>query len=283
MIIKVGLAQINPTLGDVGRNLDIFEDYLGRAQKEKVDLLVFPELGLTGYFLRDTVPDVALREGSPILERLQAMSREMDIITGFVEESKDHLFYNAGIYLERGQVRHIHRKVYLPTYGMFDEQRYFAQGRKIRVFDTRFGRLGLLICEDLWHLSTAYVAFQDGADFLVNLGSSPSRGLKGEGKLTIADIWETLNKAYAGLFSQFVLFANRVGYEDGVNFWGGSEILDPEGRRVVKGPYFDETLVIGEIDTGDLRRTRIATTLLRDEDLDLTIKELLRIQQQRFS
>lgn len=283
MIIKIGLAQINPTLGNVGRNLEIFEDYVERALQEKVDLLIFPELALTGYFLRDIVPEVALQEDSPVLKKLRTMSREMAIITGFVEESPDHLFYNAGIYLEEGQVRHIHRKVYLPTYGMFDEQRYFARGGKIRAFDTRLGRLGLLICEDVWHFSTAYVAFQDGADFLINLGSSPSRGLEGNGKLAISDTWETLNKSCARLFSQFVFFVNRVGYEDGVNFWGGSEILDPEGRRVVKGPYFEEALVVGEIDTGDLRRTRIATTLLRDEDMDLTIKELLRIQQKRFS
>ncbi|MBI2875460.1 MAG: carbon-nitrogen hydrolase, partial [Candidatus Tectomicrobia bacterium] len=234
-----------------------------------------------GYYLRDMVPEVALREGSAALKRLREMSREMALVTGLVEESADHLFYNAGLYLDGGEICHTHRKVYLPTYGMFDEQRYFARGRKVRAFDTRFGRGCLLICEDLWHPSTAYIAFQDGAALLINLSCSPSRGIDREEKLAITETWETLNQAYAKLFSQFVLFVNRVGYEDGVNFWGGSEILDPEGRVIAKAPYFEEGLTVGELDLGTLRRTRIATTLLRDEDLDLMLRELWRIHQEK--
>ncbi|OGW16475.1 MAG: carbon-nitrogen hydrolase [Nitrospinae bacterium RIFCSPLOWO2_12_FULL_45_22] len=283
MILKVGLGQINPALGNLSRNIAIYEELFTLAKAQAVDLLIFPELGLTGYFLRDMVPEVALREESAILTRLKDMSREIPIATGFVEESKEHLFYNAGIYLEDGEVRHIHRKVYLPTYGMFDEQRYFARGKMVRAFDSKFGRAALLICEDLWHPSTAYIAFQDGADFLLVLSSSPGRGVDLGEKLVISDTWETLNKTYAKLFSQFIFFANRVGYEDGINFWGGSEIITPEGQQVAKGRYFQEELVVGEIDTNDIRRTRISTTLLRDEDLDLTLRELLRIHQKKFA
>jgi len=283
MILKVGLGQINPALGNLSRNIAIYEELFTLAKAQAVDLLIFPELGLTGYFLRDMVPEVALREDSAILTRLKDMSREIPIATGFVEESKEHLFYNAGIYLEDGEVRHIHRKVYLPTYGMFDEQRYFARGKMVRAFDSKFGRAALLICEDLWHPSTAYIAFQDGADFLLVLSSSPGRGVDLGEKLVISDTWETLNKTYAKLFSQFIFFANRVGYEDGINFWGGSEIITPEGQQVAKGRYFQEELVVGEIDTNDIRRTRISTTLLRDEDLDLTLRELLRIHQKKFA
>ena len=283
MILKVGLGQINPALGNLSRNIAIYEELFTLAKAQAVDLLIFPELGLTGYFLRDMVPEVALREESAILTRLKDMSREIPIATGFVEESKEHLFYNAGIYLEDGEVRHIHRKVYLPTYGMFDEQRYFARGKMVRAFDSKFGRAALLICEDLWHPSTAYIAFQDGADFLLVLSSSPGRGVDLGEKLVISDTWETLNKTYAKLFSQFIFFANRVGYEDGINFWGGSEIITPEGQQVAKGRYFQDELVVGEIDTNDIRRTRISTTLLRDEDLDLTLRELLRIHQKKFA
>jgi len=238
MILKVGLGQINPALGNLSRNIAIYEELFTLAKAQAVDLLIFPELGLTGYFLRDMVPEVALREESAILTRLKDMSREIPIATGFVEESKEHLFYNAGIYLEDGEVRHIHRKVYLPTYGMFDEQRYFARGKMVRAFDSKFGRAALLICEDLWHPSTAYIAFQDGADFLLVLSSSPGRGVDLGEKLVISDTWETLNKTYAKLFSQFIFFANRVGYEDGINFWGGSEIITPEGQQVAKGRCF---------------------------------------------
>ena len=283
MILKVGLGQINPALGNLSRNIAIYEELFTLAKAQAVDLLIFPELGLTGYFLRDMVPEVALREDSAILTRLKDMSREIPIATGFVEESKEHLFYNAGIYLEDGEVRHIHRKVYLPTYGMFDEQRYFARGKMVRAFDSKFGRAALLICEDLWHPSTAYIAFQDGADFLLVLSSSPGRGVDLGEKLVISDTWETLNKTYAKLFSQFIFFANRVGYEDGINFWGCSEIITPEVQQVAKGRCFQEELVMGEIDTNDIRRTRISTTLLRDEDLDLTLRELLRIHQKKFA
>lgn len=283
MILRVGLGQINPALGNLSRNIDIYENMFAQAQEQAVDLLIFPELGLTGYFLRDMVPEVALREDSGILRRLKDMSREIPIATGFVEESKEHLFYNSGVYLEDGEIKHIHRKVYLPTYGLFDEQRYFARGKKLRAFDSKFGRASLLICEDLWHPSTAYIAFQDGADLLLVLSSSPGRGVDLGEKLVISDTWETLNRAYARLFSQFIFFANRVGYEDGINFWGGSEIISPEGRQLAKGCYFQEELVVGEIDTNDIRRTRISTTLLRDEDLDLTIKELIRIHQKKFA
>jgi len=283
MILRIGLGQINPALGDLARNLEIYQEIFAQARAKKVDLLLFPELGLTGYFLRDMVPEVALREDSSIIAKLRELSQQIPLVTGWVEESREHLFYNSGIYLEGGEIRHIHRKVYLPTYGMFDEQRYFARGRKLRAFDSRFGRLALLICEDLWHPSTAYVAFQDGADFLIVLASSPGRGIDFGEKLTIAETWETINRAYAKLFSQFVFFVNRVGYEDGVNFWGGSEIISPEGRQIVKGEYFQEGLIVAEIDTNDIRRTRISTTLLRDEDLDLTIRELLRIRQQKFA
>lgn len=283
MILRIGLGQINPSLGNLSRNIDIYEDLFARAKDQAIDMLIFPELGLTGYFLRDMVPEVALKEDSAILKRLRDMSREIAIVTGFVEESKEHLFYNAGAYIEDGEIRHIHRKVYLPTYGMFDEQRYFARGNKIRAFDTKFGRAALLICEDLWHPSTAYIAFQDRADLLLVLSSSPGRGVDRGEKLIISDTWETMNRVYAKLFSQFVLFVNRVGYEDGINFWGGSEIISPEGPQIAKGCYFQEELVIGEIDTNDIRRTRISTTLLRDEDLDLTIRELLRIHQKKFA
>jgi predicted amidohydrolase len=283
LIFRVGLGQINPALGNLSRNLAIYQEIFAQAKKEQVDLLIFPELGLTGYFLRDMVPEVALKEDSAIITELKELSQEIPIATGWVEESKEHLFYNAAIYLEAGEIKHIHRKVYLPTYGMFDEQRYFARGKKLRAFDTRFGRIALLICEDLWHPSTAYIAFQDGADLLLVLSSSPGRGVDLGEKLTIFDTWETINKAYAKLFSQFILFANRVGYEDGVSFWGGSEIINPEGRQIAKGGYFQEELVVGEVDINDIRRTRISTTLLRDEDLDLTIRELLRIRQEKFS
>ena len=242
-------------------------------------MLVFPELSLTGYHLRDMVATVALRADSPEMTRLKEWSREVPLVIGLVEESPDFRFYNAAVYLAAGEIRHVHRKVYLPTYGMFDEQRYFARGDRVRACDTPFGRVSLLICEDLWHPSTAYLAALDRAVLIICPSSSPLRGISdGASQDDNARYWELLNRAYAETFSLFLVYANRVGFEDGVGFWGGSEILDPFGRCLAKGRYYEEDFITAELSLDTVRRKRVAAPLLRDEDIDLTINELLRIR-----
>ena len=149
MSIRVAIAQMNPRLGDLQANLSLYEEKIRQGIKERADLLVFPELSLTGYYLRDMVPNVALSDRSPEMKKLKQLSREIPFVAGLVEESADHRFFNSAVYFEDGEVRHVHRKVYLPTYGMFDEQRYFARGDRIRAFDSKFGRIAMLICEDL--------------------------------------------------------------------------------------------------------------------------------------
>ncbi|MBI3014684.1 MAG: carbon-nitrogen hydrolase [Candidatus Tectomicrobia bacterium] len=282
MKAKIGLAQINPTLGDLQRNLEIHRDFIDRGHRSSVDLLIFPELSLTGYFLKDMVPQVALRLDSPVVRELEEMSRGISLVIGLVEESEEALFYNAALYLEDGAIRHCHRKVYLPTYGLFDEQRYLARGRTVRTFKSRFGQMAILICEDLWHVSTVYLAAQQGADLLLIPAASPGRGAERGGKLEIAETWEAMNRTYATLFTMGVCFTNRVGYEDGVNFWGGSEIISPAGERLLKGNDFEENLLVGVFDLDEVRRSRISNTVRRDEDLDLTFRELQRIYRKHF-
>ena len=143
---------------------------------------------------------------------------------------------------------HLHHKVYLPTYGLFDEGRFFAWGDAVQAFDTRFGRLGMLICEDFWHASPPYLLWLDGADLLLFMSASPGRGLTAEPQLESARWVEHINRAYASLFTTFVVHANRVGYEDGLNFWGGSTVFDPNGELIVKAPYNEEALTLAEID-----------------------------------
>jgi predicted amidohydrolase len=277
--ITVGIAQINPRLGDVEANFSLCERYVHQAREQGLDLLVFPELSLTGYHLRDMVATVALRPDSPEMAKLKALSQEVPFIIGLVEESPDYRFYNAAVYLAGGQIQHLHRKVYLPTYGMFDEQRYFARGNQIRACELPFGRASILICEDLWHPSTAYLAALDRALMIICPSSSPLRGISdGEVQDDNARYWELINQAYAETFSLFVIYANRVGFEDGVGFWGGSEILDPFGRRVAKGRYYEEDFITAELSLDTVRRKRVVSPLLRDEDIDLTIKELQRIR-----
>src|SRR5262245_60707835 len=151
MNIKIGIAQINPRLGNVEANLDLCEQNVRKATAQQLDLLVFPELSLTGYHVRDLVSTVAFALDSPEMAQLKEWSQDVALVVGFVEESADFHFYNVAAYIAGGEIRHLHRKVYLPTYGMFDEQRYFARGDKVRTFDAPFGRASLLICEDLWH------------------------------------------------------------------------------------------------------------------------------------
>lgn len=276
----LGIAQVSPALGDLDRNLALHDKILREAARQGVDLLLFPELSLTGYFLKDMVPSVALTPRDPRLNALKEMSREMAIVVGLVEESSDHRFFNAAAFLEDGKIRHLHRKFYLPTYGIFDERRYFAQGETIRAFDTRFGRMALTICEDLWHPAVPYIAALDGAEMILCISASPGRGLLPEGTFSNAAAWERLNRTYAQLFTCVLCYCNRVGYEDGICFWGGSEVIGPTGDVLLKAPQLEEQLLHVAVDRREVRRERIANPLLRDERLDLTVRELQRITRE---
>lgn len=279
MNLKVGMAQINPKLGDVQANLALHLESIRQAAEEGVELLVFPELSLTGYRLRDLAFEVAMRPTAQnsVFRELLAASRDMDLVVGFVETDSRQKFYISAAYLAQGEVVHVHRKVYLPTYGMFDEGRYFAWGDAVRAFDTRFGRVGILICEDFWHVSPAYMLWLDGADILILTSSSPGRGLATEQKIGSARWVEHINQAYASIFTNFVIHANRTGFEDGVNYWGGSSVYDPEGAPLAQGPHYEEGLVTARLDLNQLRRTRIRLPLLRDERVELTMRELARV------
>ena len=279
MKLTLALAQINTVLGVVTANLERHLSLADEARRSQADLLVFPELSLTGYVLQDLTPAVAITPSAddPVFKPLLEASRGIDLVVGFVEEDKRHRFYIASAYLSQGEVLHVHHKVYLPTYGLFDEGRFFAWGDSIRAFDTRFGRLGMLICEDFWHASPPYLLWLDGADLFLFSSASPGRGLNSEARLESARWVEHINRAYASLFTSFVAHANRVGYEDGLNFWGGSTIYDPNGELVAMGPYQQEALTLAQIDLNQLHRTRSRLPLLRDERTALVMRELGRI------
>lgn len=280
MKFSVVLAQIKPKLGCLEYNLSLVEGCIQKAIDDKKDLIVFPELALTGYFLKDLVPEVALSIRSSELAGLQELSQKISIVIGFVEETDDFRFYNSAIYLEDGEIRHLHRKVYLPTYGLFDEQRYFAHGEHFRAFDTKFGRMGLLVCEDAWHLSASYLLAMDGATTLLCLSSSPGRGADGEA-LGSAVAWQKLTSTTAMFLNCRIVYCNRVGYEDGINFWGGSEYVAPSGESIVRAKFLEEDSVVASLDEGVLRRERIMSPLLRDENLNITLCELQRITAER--
>jgi NAD+ synthase (glutamine-hydrolysing) len=196
---------------------------------------------------------------------------------GFVHEDERERYYIAAAYVSGGELVHIHHKVYLCTYTMFDEARFFDPGESIRAFDTRFGRVGMLICEDFWHMSPPYVLWMDGADLILMHSASPSRGLD-TGESFSSSRWvELVNQAYGSVFTSYIIHCNRVGFEDGKNFWGGSSVVNPDGDLLTFGQYLDESLIVQEIDLNQLHRTRSRLPLLRDERPDLIQRELQRI------
>jgi len=277
---SVALAQIKPKLGCISDNLALIEERIRQATADRTDLIVFPELALTGYFLKDLVPEVARRLDSPEIMRLVELSRNISIAIGFVEVTSDYRFFNTALYLEEGAIKHLHRKVYLPTYGLFDEQRYFARGEQFRAFDTKFGRMGMMICEDMWHLSASYILAMDGATTLICLSSSPARGISGD-SLGSSDAWQKLTSTTAMFLNCRVLYCNRVGYEDGVNFWGGSEYIAPSGESMARAALLEEDMLTATVEEGVLRRERIFSPMLRDENLFVTMQELQRITRER--
>jgi NAD+ synthase (glutamine-hydrolysing) len=278
MKMTLALAQINTVLGDVDANLEKHLQLAQRARKGGAELIVFPELSLTGYVLQDIAATVAHRPSpdDPLFRKLLKASNDLDMVVGFVEEDARYRFYIASAYLSGGKVVHVHRKVYPPTYGIFDERRYFAAGDSFRAFDTRFGRVGILICEDFWHASSPYALWMDGADIMLFTSASPGRGVTEE-ILGSAKWVETVNQTYAGLFTTFVAHANRVGFEDGLNFWGTSTVFDPDGKLIAQAPADEEGLTLAQLDLAQLKRTRIRLPLLRDERMDVLQKELKRI------
>jgi len=279
MKIKIALAQINTKLGRVEENLVKHLEYIEAAEQQGADLVVFPELSLTGYVLQDLASTVSISVSKPsaILKKLQEASQRIDILFGMVEEDLRNRFFISSVYLSEGEILHRHRKVYLPTYGLFDEGRFFAWGDSIQAFDTRWGRVGMLICEDFWHASPPYLLWLDGADLFFFVSASPGRGMNTEGEVETSYWVDHINQAYASLFTSFVVHTNRVGNEDGLHFWGGSSIYDPNGKQLVRAPGSEECLTICELDLNQLHRTRARLPLLRDERTALVQRELNRI------
>ncbi len=279
MELKLALAQINTKLGVVESNLEKHLQQIEQAASGGAQLVVFPELSLTGYALQDLAHTVAHRAdpADPVFKQLLAASQEIDVVVGFVEEDVRNRFFISSAYLSKGTVLHVHRKVYLPTYGLFDEGRFFAWGDATAAFDTQFGRVGMLICEDFWHVSPPYLLWLDGADIFIFISASPGRGLSDAPQLSTVHWVESINRAYASSFTSFIVHCNRVGYEDGLHFSGGSTIFDPDGNLVGRAPYDNEALTSCALDLNQLHRTRARLPLLRDERTALTQRELNRI------
>jgi predicted amidohydrolase len=282
--LRIGLGQLAPGLGRVDDNLAAHEQMIDQARSAAVDLLVFPELGLTGYLLQDLNSEVAMAADDPRLVALARRAGAMTTVVGFVERAPDEQLLIAAALMEDGAIQHVYRKSYLPNYGLFDERRFFGAGNQLRALDSRLGvRLGLCICEDFWHLPVPYLLALDGAQILVNISSSPGRDIAAttEGGLGTAESWATIMRAYAQLTTTFVVFVNRVGVDEAVTFWGGSQVIDPAGDVTFAAPMLESGLFICDIDLDDVRRERTAMTLMRDERPEFVLRNLERLVREQ--
>lgn len=219
--MKVALAQISPKL-----NRDNIELHLKQIYTSDADVIVFPELSLNGYLLQDKVYEDAFA-----LEELDAFvqaSHKIDIVLGCALR-ENHRIFNAALYFSKGEIKHIHHKVHLPNYGMFEEARYFFQGEAIGFFATQYGKSAMVVCEDLWRAQSIAELAQQKPDVIYVLANSPVRDFKVDG-LLIKEQWKSILKTTALLCGSYVVFVNRVGFEDGIGFWGNSMIVTPSAE-----------------------------------------------------
>lgn len=279
MNFTIALAQIDPVLGNLNANIDKHIAAITVARERGANLVVFPELSLTGYSIKDMNWDLAInidhdtKRVQPLLEA----SRDISILAGGVEEDEAFRIFNSSFLFEDGHVLIAHRKVYPPTYGMFEEMRYFSAGASVQPIETKLGSLGVLICEDMWHISLPYVLALKGAQVIIALVASPTRLGGSERDLQTSIVNSGNHKAYARLLSSYIVFCNRVGFEDGVSFWGGSSVIGPSGDVVACARLFDEDLVIARIDEHEVRRARRFSRHFLDEDPTLIVRELSRL------
>lgn len=278
--INVCLAQTDPKMGDLEKNIENHINIISSAKNKGAEIVVFPELSLTGYFLKDSVYDLGVdinSDEAAVFQPLYKISEELNItvIAGFVEKDADFNFYNSTFCVSNGKLINVHRKVYLPTYGMFEELRYFKQGDGFDVFDLNGVKISVLTCEDAWHLSSSYIAVNKGAHIIIINSASPARGITaGLNKFNSTNMWEELLSVIAFYYKCYVIYVNRVGFEDGIGFSGGSCVINPSGNIESKMDYIEAEEIITELNLNLLNNERFKTPLLRDENLNLTLKEL---------
>lgn len=276
--MKVGLVQFSPCLGDVAKNLALHLQYIEKAKKKKVDLLIFPELSLSGYTLKDLVEEVAISpKKSSCFARLKAASRELSLVFGFVEEKERGLFYNSAAFLSRGRILHIHRKVFLPTHGMFEEGKFFASGKSFQTFSCPYGKAGVMICRDFLNYGASYLLLAGGSEVIIVISAAPGRGIYGSKGYETSRMWELMGEAISRFSSAFVIYCNRVGFEDGGSFAGGSFIYNPLGKLIAQAPYLDEDFLVQDIDLNDIRQARKKWPYKRDDRPEIILESLRKI------
>ncbi|HYC52458.1 MAG TPA: nitrilase-related carbon-nitrogen hydrolase, partial [Gemmatimonadaceae bacterium] len=280
MTVQLAVAQFTPRKGDHAANLTRLGELF--VQMDAIDprpqLLCLPESALTGYFLEGGVREVAVTAGqlandlNELYRTRVGGPRRLDVVVGFYEEF-DNKLYNSSLYVTVGggepEIRHVHRKIFLPTYGMFDEERFVERGRELRAFDTDWGRAAMLVCEDAWHSITGTIAALDGAQVIFLLAAPPARGpwpqVTGDPDVpSSVNRWERLARDIAEEHGVHVVLSNLVGSEGGKMFPGASMVMGPKGDLRVRGPLWEEAIVTAQLDLEDVTRARADMPLIAD-------------------
>src|SRR4028119_1069800 len=249
--MRVALAQVDCILGDTDENLRHAKEVVAEAKARGADLVVFPELSLSGYAVGDLDDEVPIKARSKPINSLAEAAGETAVVVGFCEEGRDFQTYNSAAYLEGGALLHLHRKLYLPNYRIYEERKHYNPGQSMRAFDTKLGRMAVLICNDAWQPFLPFIAVQDGAQVLIVPGdrvSSPYPGL-----LDPNEYWRDIARFYARMLKSYVVFVNRGGKQDSLVFWGYSPGVDPGGQVVAEGPGQEEALITAAIDLDNVR------------------------------
>ena len=295
--MQVGIYQTDPILLDIKANLADVIEKIHAAKAKGVDLILFPELSLTGYFVRDHYHEAALRMNSKEIRQLAKATKGTAAVVGFIEESQAMNFYNSALVAVDGEILFAYRKLNLPNYGVFEERKIFSGGKHVRVFKLKGLTVAPFICNDLWHPSLPYLGITQKADIFLTLFNS-SRGSMGS-EFSNIESWNIINRFYSRVFGVYNLCANRVGCEifedrrasdgdmedfEGVEmddnpfrFWGGSEIINPFGQAIVTAALFDPDAVFAKISRDLIRTKRIVLPYLRNDDPYFTHRELGRI------
>src|SRR6059036_1977383 len=276
--IRIALSQFRPNKGEYAENVARIGAVITQAAQldPQPALVIFPETATSGYFVEGGVKELAVTAGTLARDLAAAyQGPTIDVVVGFYERFQNHI-YNSALYVTLGkqkpQVRHVHRKVFLPTYGVFDEERFVDRGQDgVRSFETGWGgKAAILICEDAWHSLAATVAALEGAQLLIVPSASPARGpgedddCAGEALPASVVRWERIVRGIAEEHGVFVALANLVGFEGGKGFPGASAVIDPTGRVIARGPLFEEALLTADVDLDSLTTARSDSPLLAD-------------------
>jgi NAD+ synthase (glutamine-hydrolysing) len=279
MRIRAAMAQIAPRLGDLEANITTHLALVRQAREAGADLVVFPELSLTGYTVRDLNYELCLHRDDSRLDAFRKESEDIVIILGGIEEDERYGVYNSAFIFDGGATQ-TYRKIYPPDYGIFEEGRYFLEGDSTALIETRFGRIGVLVCEDLWHVSLPLLQALDGAETIVVISASPTR-MSPPGMPSMYDINSEHHRALCRLLTVNMIFVNRVGYDDGVHFWGGSEVVDAAGTVLEACGSQEEELRLAVLESDCVRQARRESRHFLDEDPHFLHRELGRIVKEK--